>query len=109
MLNAGSEVTRWTSHGFRFRQERRDRKMPAADTCPLRTRPGAWHRDVASLATRLEMLDAYGWRQMSSTPLVAWSFALPSGNATRPSVTIGLFQWPPPALSVVTSFPLAGW
>ena len=38
----------------------------------------------------------------------AWSFASPSGSATRPSVTIGLFQWPPPAASVATSFPLAG-
>ena len=35
-------------------------------------------------------------RQMSSTPVVAWSFAFPSGSATRPSTTIGLFQWPPP-------------
>ena len=30
---------------------------------------------------------------MSSTPLVAWSFALPSAIATRPSAMIGLCQW----------------
>ena len=30
---------------------------------------------------------------MSSTPVVAWSFALPSATATRPSATIGLCQW----------------
>ena len=42
---------------------------------------------------------------MSSTPLVAWAFASPSGSAMRPSMAIGLFQWPPPLSSVVTSFP----
>ena len=47
-------------------------------------------------------------RQMSSTPLVAWSFAFPSGSATRPSTTIGLFQWPPPLSSRVTSAPVVG-
>jgi hypothetical protein len=43
---------------------------------------------------------------MSSTPLVEWSFALPSGRATRPSTTIGLFQWPLPEASVPTSVQL---
>ena len=37
---------------------------------------------------------------MSSTPLVAWSFAFPSGIATRPSATIGLCQWTTPIGSV---------
>ena len=50
----------------------------------------------------------YGTCQMSSTPLVAWSFAFPSGSATRPSTTIGLFQWPPPHGSVATSLPVPG-
>ena len=45
---------------------------------------------------------------MSRTPLVVWSFESPTGSATRPSVTIGLFQWPEPAFNVATSFPLAG-
>src|SRR5947207_12083223 len=37
-----------------------------------------------------------GKRQMSSTPLVAWAFEFPSGSAIFPSITIGLFQCPPP-------------
>ena len=45
---------------------------------------------------------------MSSTPLCEWSFAFPSGSATRPSTTIGLYQWPLPEASVPTSLPLAG-
>src|SRR4051794_13416122 len=45
---------------------------------------------------------------MSSTPLCAWSFAFPSGSATRPSTTIGLFQWPAPLGSAATSRPLVG-
>ena len=32
--------------------------------------------------------------QMSRTPCVRWSLALPSGSAIRPSTTIGEFQWP---------------
>ena len=42
------------------------------------------------------------------TPLCAWAFAFPSGSATRPSTTIGLFQWPAPLGSVATSRPLVG-
>ena len=43
---------------------------------------------------------------MSSTPLVLWLLALPSGSAIRPSTTIGLFQWPAPQGSVASSRPL---
>ena len=45
---------------------------------------------------------------MSSTPLVRWSFALPSGSATRPSATTGLFQCPGPASRAARSLPVAG-
>lgn len=45
--------------------------------------------------------------QMSNTPLVAWSFALPSGSAIRPSATIGLFQWPLPQSNLPSWRPLA--
>src|SRR5438045_9282202 len=45
---------------------------------------------------------------MSNTPVVAWSFALPSATATRPSATIGLCQCTEPDGSVANSRPLVG-
>ena len=50
----------------------------------------------------------YCRRKMSRAPLVRWSFALPSGTATRPSVTIGLFQWLLPTLNEASSLPVVG-
>src|SRR5207253_6407374 len=47
---------------------------------------------VPSGASKSEGLASYF--QMSSTPDVAWSFALPSGKTMRPSVAIGVFQCP---------------
>ena len=47
--------------------------------------------------------------KISSSPLVAWSLALPTGSITWPSTAIGLFQWPAGVGSVAISFPLAGW
>jgi len=43
----------------------------------------------------------YGNRKMFSTPLVPWAFEFPSGIATRPSATIGVFQCPDPVPSRV--------
>ena len=43
---------------------------------------------------------------MSSTPLVACSFALPSATTTWPAVTIGLCQCTPPDGSVATCLPV---
>ena len=40
--------------------------------------------------------------------VVAWSFALPSATATRPSATIGLCQWTAPDGSDATWRPLVG-
>src|SRR6266513_2519317 len=44
---------------------------------------------------------------MSSTPLVAWAFALPSGSAIIPSITIGLFQCPPPQVRSASCTPVS--
>jgi len=50
----------------------------------------------------------YGNRKMFSTPLVLWLFALPSGIATLPSMTIGVFQWPDPVARRVIWNPVSG-
>jgi hypothetical protein len=62
-------------------------------------------RGLPCARSRLRLLDGLGatqdaaelyvpaaTRQMSRAPAVAWSFAFPSGSATRPSTAIGLFQ-----------------
>lgn len=46
--------------------------------------------------------------QISSTPTVACSLALPSGSAILPSTTIGLFQWPLPHSKLAICVPLRG-
>ena len=45
---------------------------------------------------------------MFSTPVVAWSFALPSALITWPSTTIGLCQCTGPDANVPTCWPLVG-
>ena len=47
-------------------------------------------------------------RYYSFHPWVLWSFASPVGTATRPSVTMGLFQWPLPTLNEASSLPVVG-
>src|SRR5438876_2047876 len=44
---------------------------------------------------------------MSSTPLVAWALALPSGSAIFPSIAIGLFQCPPPQVRSASCTPVS--
>src|SRR6266480_1647060 len=49
----------------------------------------------------------HGKRQMSSTPLVAWEFEFPSGSAIFPSITIGVFQCPPPQARFASCTPVS--
>src|SRR6266699_2590832 len=49
----------------------------------------------------------HGKRQMSSTPLVAWAFEFPSGSAIFPSITIGVFQCPPPQARSASCTPVS--
>src|SRR5947207_2988259 len=71
--------------------------------------PGASHRahreqvrKQGSVADRSQ-----GKRQMSSTPLVACAFEFPSGSAIFPSITIGLFQSPPPQARTASCTPVS--
>src|SRR5262249_33184823 len=64
--------------------------------------------DEETAHPRATLNDQEGRRQMSRTPLVRWSFALPTGSVIRPSVTIGLFQWPLPASRDTSRLPLVG-
>src|SRR5438067_685349 len=50
---------------------------------------------------------SHGKRQMSSTPLVAWEFEFPSGSAIFPSITIGVFQCPPPQARFASCTPVS--
>src|SRR5256885_8129493 len=49
----------------------------------------------------------HGKRQMSSTPLVPWEFEFPSGSAIFPSITIGVFQCPPPQARFASCTPVS--
>src|SRR2546423_15595605 len=44
---------------------------------------------------------------MSSTPLAAWEFEFPSGSAILPSITIGVFQCPPPQARSASCTPVS--
>src|SRR5205807_10470032 len=44
---------------------------------------------------------------MSSTPLAAWEFEFPSGSAILPSITIGVFQCPPPQARFASCTPVS--
>src|SRR5437660_12417630 len=48
-----------------------------------------------------------GKRQMSSTPVVPWEFEFPSGSAIFPSITIGVFQCPPPQARFASCTPVS--
>ena len=75
------------------------RAAPAGSLTPARTTATRRPRATAS---------APGGGRCRASPLVAWSLAFPTGRITRPPITIGLFQCPPPAGSDASLAPARG-